>query len=302
MRAVLLDAGRPATCFPITGTRPLAACPVANRPLRDIQCERLRRAGFKTGAGEPAKTTLFVRGDAWLSESDLARLARASDPAVLRDAEGAALAWLGAKARPAGGEVLRADADSFLVRYPWDLLRVNECVLGRMARSRIDGKISSAAHVTGFLALGADSRILPGVCIDGRVVIGRDCVIGPNCFIRGATSIGDGCHIGHAVEIKNSLIMRGTSIGHLSYCGDSVIGEDVNFGAGTITANFRHDGAAHRSPVGRVMIDTGRRKLGAIVGDGVHTGIHTGIYPGRKLWPGVSTLPGAIVRRDLKRS
>lgn len=47
------------------------------------------------------------------------------------------------------------------------------------------------------------------------------------------------------------------------------------------------------------LVDTGRRKFGAIVGDGVHTGIHTAIYPGRKLWPGACTRPGEIVARDL---
>lgn len=302
MKAILLDAGRPATCYPVTCTRPLAACPVANRPLRDVQCERLRQAGFKIGSTTAGKVSLFVRGDAWLSAEILARLARTRDPAVVRDAAGLALAWIGAAARPSSACIpLKADVETFAVRYPWDLLRVNECVLERIPRNRIAGEISAAAHIAGRLALGAGSRVLPGVYIEGNVHIGRNCAIGPNCFIRGATSIGDDCHIGHAVEIKNSLIMRGVSIGHLSYCGDSVIGEDVNFGAGTITANFRHDGANHRSPVGRALVDTGRRKLGAIVGDRVHTGIHTGIYPGRKLWPDTATLPGAVVQRDLKR-
>jgi bifunctional UDP-N-acetylglucosamine pyrophosphorylase/glucosamine-1-phosphate N-acetyltransferase len=86
---------------------------------------------------------------------------------------------------------------------------------------------------------------------------------------------------------------------HLSYIGDSVIGENVNLGAGTVTANFRHDGQTHKSMVGGRLIDTGRRKLGAIVGDEVHTGIHTSIYPGRKIWPRRSTRPGEAVQRDL---
>ena len=116
---------------------------------------------------------------------------------------------------------------------------------------------------------------------------------------RGSTAIGDKCHVGQAVEIKNSILLPGTNVGHLSYLGDSILGEKVNFGAGTITSNLRHDGGAHRSPVAGLMIDTGRRKLGAIIGDGVHTGIHTSIYPGRKLWPKTVTLPGAIVAKDI---
>jgi len=80
------------------------------------------------------------------------------------------------------------------------------------------------------------------------------------------------------------------------------VGEGTNFGAGTITANFRHDGKPHRSMVGGELVDTGRLKFGAIIGDDVHTGIHTGIYPGRKIWPHQSTRPGEIVRQDLRPS
>lgn len=144
------------------------------------------------------------------------------------------------------------------------------------------------------------TRILPGVYIEGNVVIGANCKIGPNCYLRGNTSIGDGCHIGQSVEIKNCLILSKTNVGHLSYIGDSVLGEKVNLGAGTTTSNLRHDGGNHRSAVGGTLVDTGRRKFGAIFGDGVHTGIHTSIYPGRKFWPGTTTLPGEIVKRDIQ--
>jgi bifunctional UDP-N-acetylglucosamine pyrophosphorylase/glucosamine-1-phosphate N-acetyltransferase len=135
--------------------------------------------------------------------------------------------------------------------------------------------------------------------VEGKVVIGKDCKIGPNCYLRGSIAIGDGCHIGQAVEVKNSIIGDGSSVGHLSYLGDSILGGKVNFGAGTITSNLRHDGKNHRSMVAGELVDTGRRKFGAIAGDFVHTGIHTAIYPGRKLGPGVTTRPNETVERDL---
>ena len=93
--------------------------------------------------------------------------------------------------------------------------------------------------------------------------------------------------------------MANVGMGHLSYCGDSIVGKGTNFGAGTITANFRHDGQTHRSMVDGALVDTGRHKFGSIIGDDVHTGIHTSIYPGRKLWPHTSTRPGDVVQRDL---
>ncbi|WP_386821573.1 hypothetical protein [Luteolibacter algae] len=196
------------------------------------------------------------------------------------------------------GEELRALISA--CRYPWDLLAINEYIVSRMESGEIAGDIHPSAVVEGNISLGAGSRILPGVYIEGNVVIGAGCKIGPNCYLRGNTSIGDNCHIGQSVEIKNSIILNGTNVGHLSYVGDSILGEKVNFAAGTTVSNLRHDGANHRSEVDGKLMDTGRRKLGVIVGDGVHTGIGTMIYPGRKIWPNMSTRPGDVVAKDLR--
>ncbi len=298
MKGELLPAGRLATCQPLTSTRDLGTLPVANRPLAEVQRDCLARAGVEL-TGQLAEG-VFVRGDAWLLEETLAACVARSGLWALRDAEGEVLAWSGPRAGAQdGAAVVLAGAGSFVIRYPWDLLQINEYLLGRIAASAIEGEFSAAAHVEGRLVVGPRSRILPGVYIEGPVIIGADCKVGPNCYLRGSTSIGDRCHVGQAVEIKNSIVMNGAAIGHLSYCGDSIVGEETNFGAGTITANFRHDGKNHRSAVDGVLTDTGRRKLGAVIGDHVHTGIHTAIYPGRKIWPGLMTRPGAVVQRDL---
>ncbi|MGL4399430.1 MAG: hypothetical protein ACRCXD_06155 [Luteolibacter sp.] len=184
--------------------------------------------------------------------------------------------------------------------YPWDLLQANELHISSLTETIIQGEVHPLAVVEGIVHIGPGTRILPGVFIEGNVVIGANCKIGPNCYIRGNTSIGDHCHIGQSVEIKNCLILSHTNVGHLSYIGDSVLGERVNLGAGTTTSNLRHDGKNHRSMVNGELIDTGRRKFGAIIGDGVHTGIHTSIYPGRKLWPNTTTRPGEIVQHDIQ--
>ncbi len=189
--------------------------------------------------------------------------------------------------------------DGVRLRYPWDILVLNERLIARLDAPEIAGEVSPAAHIEGIIRLGEGSRILPGVFIEGNAVIGKNCKIGPNCYLRGNTFIADNCHIGQAVEIKNSVIGFKTAVGHLSYVGDSVLGDRVNFGAGTIIGNLRHDGKNHRSLVDGMLVDTGRRKFGAIVGNDVHTGIHTAIYPGRKLAPGASTRPGDVIQLDL---
>jgi len=122
------------------------------------------------------------------------------------------------------------------------------------------------------------------------VIIGQNCDIGPNCYIRPSTAIGDSCHIGNAVEVKNSIIMKGTKFPHYNYVGDSVIGEDCNFGAGTKIANLRLD----KQEIWVADINTGRRKLGAIIGDGVETGINACINIGSMIGSNTLIGPGAV--------
>ncbi len=270
-------------CQPLSLTRRIEDFPIGNIPL----------PGHRKHL--PIATGVTVHPHAWLETTDFAEFI-ASDDAALVGFDSSALAWRGNTPDLSSPRVAR---QSFLIRYPWDILAANERYVSSLAANRIEGEVHPSAVIEGIIHLGRGTRILPGVFIEGNVVIGANCKIGPNCYIRGNTSIGDGCHIGQSVEIKNCLILSQTNVGHLSYVGDSVLGEKVNFGAGTIVSNLRHDGKNHRSMVNGGLIDTGRRKFGCIVGDGVHTGIHTAIYPGRKLWPNTSTRPGEIISKDL---
>lgn len=268
--------------MPVFHQRAIRDFPIGNRPLAGHH-EALGRAGLR------------FHDHAWIDPTELAAIGNGG-VTTLVDAAGTPLAWAGDV--PSTEETLTATA-SFLIVHPWDLLRANELYVGALREDDIRGEIHPLAVIDGRVVIGPGTRILPGVVIEGNVVIGADCKIGPNCYLRGNTSIGDRCHVGNAVEIKNSILLSRTNVGHLSYVGDSVLGEGVNFGAGTVTSNLRHDGRNHRTMVGGTLVDTGRRKFGCIVGDGVHTGINTSIYPGRKLFPGTSTRPGEIVRHDL---
>jgi bifunctional UDP-N-acetylglucosamine pyrophosphorylase/glucosamine-1-phosphate N-acetyltransferase len=269
--------------LPLSLTRRIEDFPIGNVALS----EHLRRV--------LAGTKLTAHPHAWLDPVDV-KACIADGAATMISTDQTPLAWAGDEPDL---ENAFTSAKSFLIRYPWDLLRANEQHVGSLLKNSIKGEVHPAAVIEGIIHLGSGSRILPGVFIEGNVIIGANCKIGPNCYIRGNTSIGDVCHIGQSVEIKNCLILCKTNVGHLSYVGDSVLGENVNFGAGTTVSNLRHDGKNHRSMVDRKLIDTGRRKFGAIIGDGVHTGINTAIYPGRKLWPGTTTLPGEIVQSDI---
>jgi bifunctional UDP-N-acetylglucosamine pyrophosphorylase/glucosamine-1-phosphate N-acetyltransferase len=207
------------------------------------------------------------------------------------------------------------------VGRPWELLEANERVLpgGPVGSAAPDGggvktvERQDASHETtadhspgihqdavlrGNVVIENDVSIDSGVVIEGPVRVRSGSSIGPNAYIRGATLIGENAHIGHAVEIKNSVVMADTHIGHLSYGGDSVLAPRVNLGAGTNVANLRHDDDPVVVTVKDDRVSTGRRKFGTVIGPDVKTGIQTGINAGVTLSADARTEPGEIVLRD----
>jgi len=184
------------------------------------------------------------------------------------------------------------------VGRPWELLRANELLLEDIDRD-ILGSVAKGAQVDGDVIIEAGATIRSGVHIEGPAVVLSGAEVGPNAYIRGSTTVGPDVHVGHSVEVKNSILMRDTAVPHLSYVGDSVLGRNVNLGAGTNVANLRHDDASVRMTVKGQRVDTGRRKLGVVLGDNVKTGINVSLNAGVKVGTGVGIEPGDVVLRDI---
>jgi len=182
------------------------------------------------------------------------------------------------------------------VGKPWDLLTANEILLKNIKKSEIYGNVEERVTIKNNVIIGKDTEILNGSYIIGPCYIGKNCKIGPNTFIRPYTSIGDNCHIGNAVEIKNSIIMSNTNVPHLSYVGDSIIGEHCNLGAGTNIANLRHDKASIKVKIDDKIMNSGRIKFGAVIADNVKTGINSTILPGTVIYPNARINAGEIVK------
>lgn len=184
------------------------------------------------------------------------------------------------------------------VGRPWELIEVNEELIGKL-KTEIKGTVEAGAVIHGEVFLDEGSVIKAGVYIEGNVYIGKNCDIGPNSYIRGNTYFGDNVHVGNAVEIKNSIIMENTNVSHLSYVGDSVIGSNCNIAAGTNIANLRFDNATIKTKIKNQKIDSGRRKLGAIIGDSVKTGINSSFSPGVKVGHNSTIGSGVLLYGDL---
>lgn len=183
--------------------------------------------------------------------------------------------------------------------YPWDLFEVNELLIKREKGIR-EGKIEKETQLKGKVIIKKGTLIKSGSYLEGPIYIGKNSQIGPNCYIRGPVSIGSNCRIGRAVEIKNSIIGANVEISHLSYIGDSIIGEDCNLGTGTIIANLRFDKKTIRLMTNGKLVDTGREKFGCVLGDNVKTGINVSIMPGLLIGSNCLIYPNSLVKRNIK--
>ncbi|HUU07457.1 MAG TPA: bifunctional sugar-1-phosphate nucleotidylyltransferase/acetyltransferase [Thermoplasmata archaeon] len=180
------------------------------------------------------------------------------------------------------------------VARPWDLLEANRILMADI-ESKVEGDVSERAELRGPVQVRKGSVVGPGSVIIGPAIIGRDTEVGPNAYIRPSTYVGAGCKVGNAVEVKNSIVMDGTKIPHLSYVGDSVIGERCNLGAGTKVANLRLDEREVSVIIDGRRTGSGRRKLGVIMGDDVKTGINATIDVGTIIGEETFIGMGAVV-------
>lgn len=284
--------------YPATGPeRPFHGFSVAGVSIAAYCASRLREAGFEAVFGPEAAVPGETGEIIEVSMHDFSPQAAAwlafcgEGEGEVRSGEGHLLVRKGR----GSGEIrvfTRPEAPVERFVYPWDLLAWQERVMEGMEGD--DFSRREDVHVLGVLRAGKGTVVMPGVVVEGTVWAGDGCRIGPNCHLRGYVSMGNGCVAGQGVELKNCIIGDGTFIPHLSYAGDSIIGGDVNFGAGTVCSNFRHDGGQHRMMAGGRLVPTGRSKLGAVIGDHVRLGAHTVILPGRVVPPGTWTVPGEV--------
>ncbi len=184
------------------------------------------------------------------------------------------------------------------VGYPWDLLEAQELLLDKL-EGDVEGVVEDGANLDGDVVVEEGATVRTGSVVEGPVLIRSGADVGPNAYVRGPTTVGENAKVGHACEVKASVLMDDARASHLSYVGDSVVGEDVNLGAGTDVANLRHDGEEVESTVKGRTVDTGKRKFGAVFGDGAKTGIDTSVDAGVKLDADAKTVPNETVFADV---
>lgn len=135
--------------------------------------------------------------------------------------------------------------------------------------------------------------------------LGAPCIVGPEtevrhcAFVRGAALIGAGCVVGNSTEIKNAILFDHVQVPHYNYIGDSILGYGAHLGAGAVTSNVRSD---KRPVVVHGLagdVETGRKKVGALVGDGVEIGCNSVLNPGTVIGRRTSVYPLTCVRGEI---
>jgi len=183
------------------------------------------------------------------------------------------------------------------VEYPWDILAANRMVMDTWEEAKISRHAIIEGNVTftGPVHVERGSVIKAGAVLAGPCYIGRNCYVGNNVLVRSYTSLGAASLIGYGVELKNCVLFGNSRVGRLSFVGDSVIGENVDIGSGTMTINENMDRTSVDVAVRGEPIDSGLAKLGAFIGDDVKVGAGNTLAAGTVLPPGASVPHHATV-------
>jgi UDP-N-acetylglucosamine diphosphorylase / glucose-1-phosphate thymidylyltransferase / UDP-N-acetylgalactosamine diphosphorylase / glucosamine-1-phosphate N-acetyltransferase / galactosamine-1-phosphate N-acetyltransferase len=171
--------------------------------------------------------------------------------------------------------------------YAWEPLQQLAAYLGKQQLGKIEVEIPSTVYLINpeLISIGAGTVVEPGAYIQGPVIIGPENTIRHGAYVRGHVITGRGCMIGHATEVKHSILLDRAQAGHFNYVGDSILGNDVNLGAGAKLANFRLDHEEVTILYKGEKIRTQLRKLGALIGDGAQIGCNVVTNPGTLIGP-----------------
>lgn len=176
---------------------------------------------------------------------------------------------------------------------PWELISdIKEIILA--IGPTLDPEVYKQ-HAEGIW-IAKSAVVAPTAAIGAPVIIGENAQIRHGAYIRGSVLIGEGCVVGNSVELKNCILFDKVQVPHFNYVGDSILGYKAHLGAGAVTSNVKGDRTLISIKSGNEVIETGRRKLGAILGDYAEVGCNAVVNPGTIIGQRTIVYPTASVR------
>ena len=177
--------------------------------------------------------------------------------------------------------------------YPWEVLsEISEFILklgGTLDANKFD-------KVADNIWIAKSAKVAPTACINGPCIIDEEAEVRHCAFIRGNAIVGKGAVVGNSTELKNVVLFNKVQVPHYNYVGDSVLGYKSHMGAGSITSNVKSDKTLVVIKATEGQIETGLKKVGAMLGDYVEVGCNSVLNPGTVIGRNSNVYPTSCVR------
>ena len=182
------------------------------------------------------------------------------------------------------------------VTYPWEALGgIGDFIL-ELGKTLPEAEYD---HPAENIWIAKTAKVAPTASITGPCIIGPETEVRHCAFIRGNALVGSGAVVGNSTELKNVILFDKVQVPHYNYVGDSILGYKAHMGAGSITSNVKSDKLLVVIKNGKELIETGRKKVGALIGDNVEIGCGSVLNPGTVIGRNSNVYPLSSVRGTL---
>lgn len=179
------------------------------------------------------------------------------------------------------------------LRYPWEALPKIGALILELGRNLPAEEYELREE---NVWVHRTAAVFDSAYLHGPAIIGPGTEIRQCAFVRGNALVGADCVVGNSTELKNVILFDGVQVPHYNYVGDSILGYKAHMGAGSITSNIKSDKTNVCFRAGGEQIETGLRKIGAMLGDHVEIGCNSVLNPGTVVGRGTTIYPLSMVR------
>ncbi len=181
-------------------------------------------------------------------------------------------------------------------RYPWEALSDIKDFILKLGPTLPADEFDNPSE---GVWIAKDAKVFPSAYIGAPAIIDHGAEVRHCAFIRGSALVGKNCVVGNSVELKNVILFDNVQTPHYNYVGDSILGYKSHMGAGSITSNVKSDKTLVCVKTGEGVIETGRKKFGAILGDCVEVGCNSVLNPGSVIGRNTNIYPLSRVRGEV---
>ena len=179
------------------------------------------------------------------------------------------------------------------VTYPWEVLPKIGAFIVELGKKLPKDEYELAWE---NVWIAKSAKVAPTAYINGPAIIGKDAEVRHCAFIRGNAIVGEGAVVGNSTELKNVILFNKVQVPHYNYVGDSILGYKAHMGEGSITSNVKSDKTLTTIKTPEGVIETGMKKVGAMLGDEVEVGCGSVLIPGTVVGRHTNIYPLSMVR------